>query len=317
MYRITCSFSGGATAIPTEIIDQYLKLAPAASFKVLLFILRNPDGAADAKQIGLCTGLSQNEAQDYLDFWESKGIVADDSSVRTEKMTEAIGNVKTLPSEKQNTTTKKASVKLPSYGEVIDRLKKDPQFGAINQEAQLIVGTYGSGMQSVLLFLYDYYGFAPEIIITLLQFQKDCGRLSPNDVKKCAEDWNERGIDTIEAVSAELRALQTIDNAYSAVKTLTEQKASSPDSKTAKYLRQWAVEWAFSTEMILLAVKEGGKSYAEANKLLKKWSAQNLTSPEQVNIKTQKNIPQKHERSYDVSKIGKRSILASLEDDDE
>ena len=46
MIKIKCDYVGGAVAIPTDVIDKNLKLAPAASFKVLLFIFRNPDGAS-------------------------------------------------------------------------------------------------------------------------------------------------------------------------------------------------------------------------------------------------------------------------------
>ena len=54
MFKIKSDFSNGATVVPTDLIDKYLKLAPSASFKVLLFILRNPNGAIDEKQISIC-----------------------------------------------------------------------------------------------------------------------------------------------------------------------------------------------------------------------------------------------------------------------
>ena len=56
MYKIVCTYAGGTVAVPTEIIDKNLKLASAASFKVLLFIFRNPEGVKDAEQVALCTG---------------------------------------------------------------------------------------------------------------------------------------------------------------------------------------------------------------------------------------------------------------------
>ena len=70
MIKIKCDYLNGAVAVPTEIIDKHLKLAPAASFKVLLFILRNPQGTADAKQISMCTGLSEEDVKNCIYFGE-------------------------------------------------------------------------------------------------------------------------------------------------------------------------------------------------------------------------------------------------------
>ena len=53
MFKIKSDFSNGATVVPTDLIDKYLKLAPSASFKVLLFILRTPNGEIDEKQISV------------------------------------------------------------------------------------------------------------------------------------------------------------------------------------------------------------------------------------------------------------------------
>lgn len=68
MIKIKCDYLCGAVAVPTDVIDRHLKLAPAASFKVLLFILRNPDGTSDAAQIATCTGLAEEDVCDCLAF---------------------------------------------------------------------------------------------------------------------------------------------------------------------------------------------------------------------------------------------------------
>ena len=96
MIKIKCDYLCGAVAVPTDIIDKYLKLAPAASFKVLLFILRNPDGAADAEQIAMCTGLAVDDVSDCLLYWESNGIIAIDQKIDEKAAKTAVGNAKTL-----------------------------------------------------------------------------------------------------------------------------------------------------------------------------------------------------------------------------
>ena len=79
MFKIKSDFySNGVTAIPTDLIDKYLKLAPSASFKVLLFILRNPNGAIDEKQISICTGLTENDVRDCIEYWKETDVIFDD-----------------------------------------------------------------------------------------------------------------------------------------------------------------------------------------------------------------------------------------------
>ena len=85
MLKIKSDFSNGATAVPTDLIDKYLKLAPSASFKVLLFILRNPNGVLDEQQISLCTGLSLEDVKDCIDFWEAEDVIFSDGEENKEE----------------------------------------------------------------------------------------------------------------------------------------------------------------------------------------------------------------------------------------
>ncbi len=318
MYKISCSFSGGATAVPTDIIDKHLKLAPPASFKVLLFIFRNPDFIGDEEQISLCTGLSKGDVSDYLSFWEENGVIEKCEEPK-EKAASALpfGNLKTAdvkgePSEKAS-RKKLAPVRLPTQSEVALRLSEDEALSFINTEAQLILGTYGYRMQAVIVLLYDHYALPPEVIITLLQYQKDVGNASPEAVKSRGESWVQRGITTLSLLEEELKALALIDSVFKEIKTLTGIMQKSPTGKTASFIRDWAVTWGFSTEMILLSLKENGNSFSEANKQLKKWLKEGITSPEDIKKRRSSLPSQELKKSYDTDAIGKNSVLSWMQ----
>jgi hypothetical protein len=51
---------------------------------------------------------------------------------------------------------------------------------------------------------------------------------------------------------------------------------------------------------------------SEANKLLKKWHALNITKVEDAELKKKKTITGKVEKSYDVNNVGRNSILERL-----
>ena len=318
MIKNKCNYINGATVVPTDVIDKYLKLAPAASFKVLLFILRNPNGAANAEQIAMCTGLATMDVEDCLAFWESNGVIAIDDKYDEEAAKEAVGNAKIAvqPREKEPVQTKEEKapvrslpVKKPTQREIALRLEEEEELQLICTEAQNILGTFGYDTQSLIVMIYDFYGFPPEVIITLLQHQKCQKNTSSSAIKSRAEDWAKRGIDNLEAVEKELLEIEKVDRTYEVLK-----KAIGLDNKIApprivKYLRLWVNDWGCSDELIIYALEETRKVFSDANKLLKKWANSGVTTPEQVKEKQRKSLPKEVKKSYDTEKVGRSSVL--------
>lgn len=317
MIKIKCDYLGGAVAVPTDVIDKFLKLAPAASFKVLLFILRNPDGAADAEQIAMCTGLAVGDVADCLLFWESNGIIATDTRVEEKAAKAAVGNAKTIEikeeetngTKKQKTAVRSLPVKRPTQREIALRLSEEPELTFICNEAQGILGTFGYDTQALIVMIYDYFGFPPEVIITLLQHQKCENKTSSAAIKSRAEDWAKRGIDSIEEVEKELLLLEKVRKLYDELKGRTGFTAETPSPRLAKYLYQWAGEWNCSGELIAYALDEAKDVLSDTNKLLKKWANSGFKNPAQVQEHLKKALPKEVKKSYDTEKVGRSSVL--------
>ncbi len=317
MIKLKCDYINGAVAVPTDVIDKFLKLAPAASFKVLLFILRNPDGAADAKQISMCTGLAVEDVSDCLEYWENNGIIAIDDKVNEQSAKAAVGNAKTIdPTEEKSVETKKQKVNLrslpvkrPTQREIALRLSEEPELTFICTEAQAILGTFGYDTQALIVMIYDYFGFPPEVIITLLQHQKCENKTSSSAIKSRAEDWAKRGIDTLEEVEKELLLLEKTKKIYDELKGRPGFTSDTPSPRLSKYLCQWAGEWNCSRELISYALDESNDVLSDANKLLKKWANSGLTDPSQVQEQQKKSLPKEVKKSYDTEKVGRSSVL--------
>ncbi len=317
MIKIKCNYLNGAVAVPTDIIDKHLKLAPAASFKVLLFILRNPEGTADAKQISMCTGLSECDVLDCLDFWESNEVIEiTGETVSEEAVKASIGNAKVLFKEKEetekvtkNVKVKSLPVKKPTQKEIAIRLSQEPELELICREAQSILGTFGYDTQGLLVLIYDYYGFPPEVIITLLQHQKNEGKISSSAIKNRAEDWAKRGIDSLELVEEELLALEKINKIFEDVKDIAGFSGDIPTSRIAKFLRTWAVDWECSTELIKFALEKNRKILGDTNKMLKKFVQSGITKPEEALAREKKALPKEVKKTYETEEIGKNSVL--------
>lgn len=325
MIKIKCDYLNGAVAVPTDIIDKHLKLAPAASFKVLLFILRNPDGSADAEQISMCTGLPVADVVDCLHFWESNGVIAIDGEILSETSKTAVGNAKFVTSETEKTDdgfakksdgekTKKVPVrslpvKKPTQREIAVRLSEEPELTLICNEAQTILGTFGYDTQALLVMIYDFYGFPPEVIITLLQHQKCENKTSSSAIKSRAEDWAKRGIDTLDEVEKELLLLEKIGDVYEKLKGRVGFTSESPSPRVIKYLRRWVGDRNCSFELISFALAESGNVLTDTDKLLKKWTDSGITTPDGVKAQQKKSLPKEVKKSYDTDKVGRNSVL--------
>ncbi len=318
MIKIKCDYMNGAVAVPTELIDKHLKLAPAASFKVLLFILRNPTGTADAGQISLCTGLSEEDVLSCLEFWESNGAIEiTEEKVSEEAITASISNARMVKIEEPEKTekeeriikVKKLPVKKPTQREIALRLIEEPELEIVYKEAQNILGTFGYDTQALILMIYDFYGFPPEVILTLLQHQKCEGKTSSSAIKNIAEDWAKRGIDSLELVEEELLALEKIKETFMDVKDIAGFSGDYPTSRIAKFLRTWAVEWECSSELIKYALEKSNKVLNDTNKMLKKFVQSGIKSPEEALAREKKSLPKAVKKTYETEDIGKNSVL--------
>ena len=320
MIKIKCNYLNGAVAVPTELIDMHLKLAPAASFKVLLFILRNPDGTSDAEQIAGCTGLSISDVNMCLDFWQQNGAIEiTDEIVSEEKLKEVCGNAKCCVceedkpsvecSKKPSVTVKSLPVKKPTQREIAKRLTEEPELEIIYKEAQGILGTFGYDTQALILMIYDYYGFPPEVIITLLQHQKCEGKTSSAAIKSRAEDWAKRGIDSLDLVEKELLALEKIASYFIELKDIAGFSGEAATPRIAKFLRAWAVDWDCSVDLIKCALEQTGNALTDTNKLLKKWANSSIKTPQDVERLTKKSVPKEIKKSYDTETVGKSGVL--------
>ncbi len=316
MIKIKCDYVGGAVAVPVDVLDKHLKLASAASFKVLLFIFRNPEMACDAQQIAACTGLSAEDVEVCLKYWEANNVISVDDKVDELLKKSAMGNAKALDVEekpvlevKEKKRIRSLPVKKPTQREIALRISEEPELTLIYNEAQTILGTFGYDTQALILMIYDYYGFPPEVIITLLQHQKDEKKLSSSAIKNKAEDWASRGIDNLEAVGEELLALEKVKETYEGIKGSLGEGNNALSPRLSKYIREWAVNWGCSKELIIYALEESGKTFSDANKLLKKFANSGIKTPEEAQAKAKKALPKDVKKSYDTEKVGNRTVL--------
>lgn len=97
-------------AVPSDVVDKYIKLAGAAQLKVLLWLLRNTCRRDKITANDIATALNMNpiDVKDCMEFWLNVGLF----NANTDNSSEVISTNDSIPvSDKLDTTTKYESSK--------------------------------------------------------------------------------------------------------------------------------------------------------------------------------------------------------------
>ena len=75
-YTTGAGIWGNVFAVPSDVVDKYIKLAGAAQLKVLLWLLRNNDRRQQitANDIGAALNMNPIDVKDCMEFWISVGL---------------------------------------------------------------------------------------------------------------------------------------------------------------------------------------------------------------------------------------------------
>lgn len=82
-YTVNLGCWGSIFAVPTDVVDKYLKIAGSAQLKVLLWILRHSGEQFDFDNIAAALNMDSFDVRDCIEFWVSFGVIAASSNVIT------------------------------------------------------------------------------------------------------------------------------------------------------------------------------------------------------------------------------------------
>lgn len=258
-YTLNAGVWNSVFAVPTSVVDEYIKLAGGNSLKLLLFLLRH--GGKSFSEDELCEQLGfvkSGELEDAAVFWEQRGVIrrvyGDDSgelcaakerSVHTEEPQKpVVEKVKAL---------KPAAV---SSGEIAERIKKDKEIAMLFSEAEILYARpLRQREENLVISLVDHYGLNVGVSLMLLNYCIKAGKHTPDYIQTCAKDWADNGINSVELANARILKLERRDNIYERFKTTLGLNTKLP-KKITDLIDKWTEQWGFSDEMIMYAYDE-------------------------------------------------------------
>ena len=317
-YSLSVGEWNSVFAVPSSVVDKYIRLASGNSLKLLLFLLRHGGEEFSEDKLKAELGFTElGELEDAALFWIQRGIIgysneekgalaakaADEKTRVTDSRRQAVtedtdnGKTSALPAEEyvqqtlDITEVKKPARIAPANVdslEIASRINTDPEIQALFSEAEKIYGRPLRPRENQLVIaLADHYGLPTGVALMLLSYCVKSKNASPNYIQTAAAGWAEEGIDSVEKADVKLRVLERQNSVEQRLRAKLEMTSGfTPQQK--KYIAVWTEEWKFSEEMVLLAcqktIDQIGKWKASyTNKILENWKLDEISDPDAAN----------------------------------
>ncbi len=308
-------------AVPSEVVDDYIRLAGSVQIKVLLWLMRHSSDDKNIEEMSKDLGVSVPDCNDALTFWKETGILICCESETVVAKTEVVKEEKKPVEDKK--FLPEIEVVKPTVEQIVARGDESEEVRFLFNEAQLRLGkTIGHDGQAVLLMMHDAYGLPVEVIVTIIEYCVSVGKPSTSYIARIGKDWGEREIDTLEKADEAISELKASDEMWGEFRLRTGVSTPRPTSAQKKYLNRWKNEYGYSMDMIFLAYEETANSihklsFQYMDTILKNWFAEGLRSPqdvakakqERLNIITsaKPEVKSKKKSSYNIDEVLKQN----------
>lgn len=286
-YSLNAGDWNSVFAVPSSVVDKYIKLASGGSLKLLLFLLRHGGEEFSEERLNAELGFRERgELEDAALFWIQRGIICFDNggglaAAAEKRDTEALSETAPpAPAPKPKPVLKPAGV---SSGEIADRIRTDEQLKTLFKEAEML---YARPLRQrdnqLIISLVDHYGLPVGVSLMLLQYCFKARKISPSYIESVAADWAAEEINTIELANARILSLEKRNDIEERLRDAMEM-TTKLSAKMKRYIQTWT-DWGFDEQMIMLAyertidqIKEWKPEYA--NRILESWKDEGILSP--------------------------------------
>ncbi len=311
-YIFNSAVLGSMFAVPTQVVDSYIKFASASQLKTLLWICRHISEPIDAAKISKEIGYSAGDVEDALTVIAGWGIL-----VSTDSSAAAPVAVEEPKAAEPTKHFEEIFASKPSSEQIMARCKEDPEIPAMFSDIEKMLGkTLGYDSRSILLMMHDHYGLPIEVIYMLVDYCRSVGKSGFSYISKVGRTWGEREIDTIEKADEQIKILNSCNKLWKEFAEMAGIQNPRPSSSQSAYLRTWSVEMKFNVEMIYLAYEEmlnhsSRISFPYMNKILANWHSKGIKTPDDIEkekeeYRRKKAPAAKTTASYDINEFIKR-----------
>ena len=321
MTDIFVSF-GSTFPVPAAVADHLLKLASHDQLKVLLYVLSRAGAPLSAEQIASACGVSADAVEEAIVWWQDANILSGTQpappAVRlTGSSAEAPAAVQSAapvpPMQKPDAAPAPAVLSDSSRfsitpGALAERLKSAPALSEMFRTMETIIGrTPNYTEQSSMLWMHDYLGLSPEMILTLAAYCRQTDTFQVRYMEKIAADWQERGVRSLAQAEADVQRRMERTTFTGQIMKLFEM-TRRPTENQQKYIDEWQ-RMQYPAELIRLAyetcrdLKNDKVWFPYIDGILKRWHADGIHSADAARAEQEAHAAAARTKN----KTGKRS----------
>lgn len=310
-YRINWDGTEGVFAVPDIVVDS-IKLANGKAVKVLLYILKNKLTDIDFSVVGSAVGATEEDVEDALSYWQQVGVIYEDGKKPAETLKPVSSSNSVKPAEISAERAKERATKMLSPAEIAERIENNEDIKFLFHAAETTLGRILTNTeQRTLIWLYEYYGIAPDILLMIMDFAVMQNKATIGFIEKIAVTWHDNGITTHDQAEREIIQLK---NFYSlsgqVVSKLGLNRTLTPTER--KFVNIWA-DKNISVELIILAYERtvdtiGKVKFSYMNTILLDWYDKGCATPNDV----KKLEAKRNNKNPDVKNTKKHSYDLDL-----
>lgn len=292
-YSLNMGIWNSIFAVPTEIVDKYIKDSDEVEIKVLLCLLRNGNKKINVYEVCKVLDISEERVKKALGLWIGRGIVkrTDAECIAKESFTVECG-IKPMKEENKKSLVR---YQRPDNLYIANRMETSKDINFLMQEAQVVLGRpLSGGDRSSLIILHDNEGLPVDVIIMLLQYAISIGKPGMRYIEKMGISWAEQGIDNLEKAEKKIMALHQISSDWKKFESIIGIEHRAPTAREEEAVMRWINDWNYSDELIKEAydrcVNANGKYILKyMDSIIKRWHTQGIFTIEQALMENSKN----------------------------
>jgi len=290
--KVQMGFINSVVTVPCSFIDHYMNTCPPVYALIYLYSFRRAQAGAETtiKTLSTHFNVLETDVHNAWRFWENAGLVTVEGAAPEVTITflapEQWEKAET-PAAPTPTPAKIIVAERPGY--TVEELtllrEKSKEVEQLFKHAEEMLGkllTYHD--MNVLFGFYDWLRLPVDVLAFLLAYCADHGHRDLRYIEKCALDWADRGIHTVEAAK---EYTQGFDLDYRTILKAMGQNSGFPTKSQRKYIDKWRSEWNMSLTLIVEACDRAGlqigtPKFTYVDKIIAAWFKAGITTMEGI-----------------------------------
>ena len=337
LYKFVNDSWGSSFKVPSAVVNKYLKNTEGDYIKILLCILSG-ERIADSSEIADLCGVAEKKVLEAVDFWqkinviilenqENSGKKSDDVIFAKDKAVPVSVVEAVNPTTDHNPPVNKKIVVNYTPKEIREKAENDNNFQHLLSDIQKLQFSVNNKEIGRLLDLYELYHFDVPTILLVADYCDSIGKRSIAYLATVMIDWYEDDIQSYADVEKKIIQQTALHKYENQVLNIFGME-NKPSKKQKQYIQKWN-DMGINKELLEIAYdkcidKKKKLNFEYIDGIINNWSANKITTPEQVaisdeNYKKENKFPKPEnakETSYNLDSFEKYAMDFSLYDDE-